>query len=129
MAEQPNEETINKLLEELHSSEAYRRKSAIETIAELKIDDEKIVSALKAAAANDANRVVRQEARKALIALGVEPPPASEPPAQSAPQPALYKNRDFWIGFIGWPVINIPVSFFGSCINLGEVLLIKTLTI
>ncbi|MBI3241873.1 MAG: HEAT repeat domain-containing protein [Chloroflexi bacterium] len=112
---QPSEETINKLLEELRSSEAYRRKSAIETIAELKIDNEKIVSALKATAANDANRIVSQEAKEALIVLGVEAPPASESiPSTSSKKPPVttrQKYIDLAIGFFVWYVVNTFVWF------------------
>ncbi|MBI3241872.1 MAG: hypothetical protein HYZ49_06205 [Chloroflexi bacterium] len=118
MAEQPNEETINKLLEELRSGEANRQIKAVETITELKTDNELIVSALKALAANDSDRpvsrearIVSREARKALVALGIEAPPVSEPSSlvASKKERSSKEETDFLIGFFGMLAVNFPL--------------------
>ena len=109
MAEQTSEETIPQLLKELQSTDAYRRKSAAESLAALQTSNDQIANALRSAAANDPNRFVKQAAQEALIALGLEAPMVSKPSPSPASKKELSRNekiRDFSIGFVGWWAIN-----------------------
>ncbi len=86
----PPEGEIEKLLEELQSERPYRQRDAAQTIAREKLADARIVEALKTIASSDPNDVARNAAKKALTALGVEPPPLGPELAK--------KRRDFWLG-------------------------------
>jgi len=66
--------TVARLLEELQSEEAYRRKLAAEELGKIKIDDEQVVRDLKFVAASDDNKYVRGAAEQALYNLGHELP-------------------------------------------------------
>ena len=63
---------IPDLLNELKSTEAYERNDAIKKIIKGKINDEKIITALKEIIENDPSMAVRNFARAALDAFGVE---------------------------------------------------------
>lgn len=119
MAEQPDEETIQRLLTELQSTDAYRRQAAIESFANLKTNNEQIVNVLRDMTTSDPSQFVRQAAGEALIALGIETPVAPTPPTRVTIKD-LYQNRDFRIGFIGWIVVNVPVSFFWFMSQVGR---------
>ncbi len=113
MAEQPSEETIIKLLEELRSDAAYRRMAVIKTIAEQRVDDERIVKILKTIVTEDMSDAVRGYAQAALYALerGQLPPDAPWSTSSPPPQPVKQlsrneKTRDFLIGFLGWFLVN-----------------------
>ncbi|MBI3241871.1 MAG: hypothetical protein HYZ49_06200 [Chloroflexi bacterium] len=134
MAEQPSEETIIKLLEELRSDAAYRRMAVIKTIAEQRVDDERIVKILKTIVTEDMSDAVRGYAQAALYALehGQLPPDAPwSTPVASKKERSPKEATDFNIGFFGmfavnfllWIIsINIPGSFFPALVlllNLG----------
>ena len=110
MTEQPNENAIAKLLEDLRSEDAYRRRMAAETIGEQKLADERLVDVLKTLASQDSNSVVRSAARSALNQLGVELPGEEALPKPESERPPISpdeKRRDFLIGFFGWWTINV----------------------
>ena len=106
MSGQPPE--IEKLLIELRSEEAYRRKAAAEEVAALGLKDEQIITALETVAAQDPNRYVKSAAEAALIALGVKVPekPPAAPKIVPPPLSTAAKRREFMIGFVGWWVVN-----------------------
>ena len=122
MNQSPSEEEIEKLLEEIRSGSASRRKQAIESLAKLGISNEQIINGLRTAAIHDYNEFVREAAKVALAALGqdlssvIETHPAGVP----APIPIrplyTYKTRGekilhFVIGFVGWWVFNGALWF------------------
>jgi len=111
---EPLPENIEKLLQDLLSEDAYRRRSAAETVAELRVTNEQIITALKTVAASDPNRYVREAAIRALDTLGFGLPPDAEarsaanrlaPPTPPVLRP-FFKQIDFWLGFIGWYLVN-----------------------
>ena len=110
MAEQPDEKEIERLLKELRSNEAYRRKTAVDQLGELGVSKDEVIRALKAVANGDPNQYVRAAAKRALRQ---DVPPIEElAPAPSIPVKLvkpLSRNeiiRDFIIGFLGWSVIT-----------------------
>lgn len=72
MTQQPLSAGVEKLLQDLQSQEAFRRKPAAEELGRLKIHDERVVNALKVAAASDSNKYVKSAATEALHALRLE---------------------------------------------------------
>jgi hypothetical protein len=102
VTEQPDENTIAGLLEDLQSSEGPRRKSAAELIARKRIDDPQLVSELERLSAHDPLVYVRDAAEQALKRL--RPVPGS---GQSREE----KLRHLAIGFFGWYVINGMIWF------------------
>jgi hypothetical protein len=73
MTQSLTEEKIEKLLQELQSGEAWRRKVAAETLGELEASNPQIAGALETVAANDSNRYVRQAAARALLTPAHQP--------------------------------------------------------
>lgn len=63
---------IPEVLDELRSQETYARNDAIKRIIKEKINDEKIITALKEVTENDHSMSVRNFARSALNVFGVE---------------------------------------------------------
>jgi hypothetical protein len=125
MMEPPNEATIQQLLVELQSGEAYRRTGAAETIKIRKILDERLTNALNNIALHDPNSIVRNMAKDALAALGLalgdlgvakitdNPPVATTSSSKSGKQMSRNEKwRDFLIGFLGWYAVNVPIWLF-----------------
>jgi len=102
MAEEPNENAIAKLLEDLRSSEGPRRKAAAEIIAQKKMDDPQLVSELERLSTNDPLVYVQHAAEQALKTL--RPPPERELSRNE-------KIRHLAIGFFGWYIINGIIWF------------------
>jgi uncharacterized membrane protein YeaQ/YmgE (transglycosylase-associated protein family) len=69
---------ISDLLDELQSNEAYIRNDAIKKIIKGKINDEKIIIALKEVIENDRSMAVRNFARSAMNVFSVEHSAAEE---------------------------------------------------
>ena len=86
----PPGDEIEKLLEQLRNERPYTRRDAAQSVASQKLKDARLVEALNTIAANDANDVARNAAKKALTALGVTLPPLGPELAK--------KRRDFWMG-------------------------------
>ena len=109
MAKSLTEEEIKKLLRELQSKKAYRRRQAAETLGEIEAGNERVITSLTTVASNDPNRYVRAAARHSLFTLQdasvpVEAPPPAPPPARGFRNP---RNRlDFMVGFISWFILN-----------------------
>ncbi len=115
MDQQPLENELDKLLEELGSKEPARRKEAAKGITEQNISDQRIVDALKHMASSDPNGSARNEAKKTLTAFGITPPPLDPELAR--------KQRDFWIGFGLWFGLNIlmTLAVWGTMMALSAV--------
>ncbi len=136
MAEQPDQKVIDKLIEDLYSDEAYQRLSAVETIVGQKLKDERAINALKNVAGTDPNRFVKAAASDGLVALGVipasdrptaAPEPSSRPlpssTTSSEPQASPAKNNwPFFIGFVGWFVVNLPIAYIWFSLLIGSAL-------
>jgi hypothetical protein len=104
-----SEEEVKRLLRELQSKKAYRRRQAAETLGQVEPGNERVTASLATVASNDPNRYVRAAARHALFTLqdasvAVEAPPPAPPPARG------FRNRrnrlDFMVGFISWFLLN-----------------------
>ncbi len=63
---------VVRLLRELQSEEAFRRKAAAQDLGKLKVNDERVINALKVVVASDSNQYVREAAAEALRILGYE---------------------------------------------------------
>ena len=115
MAKSFTEEEVKKLLRDLQSKKAYRRRQAAETLGEMEADNERVTVSLATVASNDPNRYVRAAARHSLFTLQdasvpVEALPPEPPPARGFRNP---RNRlDFMVGFISWFILNGLVWFF-----------------
>jgi hypothetical protein len=103
------EEEIKKLLRDLQSKKAYRRRQAAETLGEMEAGNERVTASLATVASNDPNRYVRAAARHSLFTLQdasvpVEALPPEPPPARG------FRNRrnrlDFMVGLISWFILN-----------------------
>ena len=115
MSAQPPDAEIEKLLEELHSDAAFRRKAAAEKIAELRLSNEEVINALKTMAEADAVRPVRKAAVNALKSL-------------NSPLLAKFamllsrrsKITQFTIGFVGWFLVNVGLAFLWGGPSLAK---------
>jgi len=97
---------ISKLLDELHDKDVYIRSSAIKKILKGKINDEKIVIALKEMADKDNSIAVKNSARSALDKF------EGGYSKDYSPSNAI-DDKSFIIGLlIGLLVILIPSCFF-----------------
>jgi hypothetical protein len=146
MAEQSDENTIAKLVEALHSDEAYNREAAIKKIIKSNINDERVIDVLHQIANNDPNKAVRNFARSALKKFGVEHSEVAKD------EPVAITTRYFWepspetisssetvtgwrwflteylqliLGFVGWYIVNGLFFYFtigldGENFSTGE---------
>lgn len=62
--------TIDKLLQDLQSTDAYIRKTAAEEMGKLNSSDDRVLSALKTIADSDDNKLVRSTAKQSYLSLG-----------------------------------------------------------
>jgi len=90
-------ENVSKLLSDLENGTPASRQAAANELGKLKTSDERVINALRIAAASD--WVVRSEAEGALRTLGHEPPPPKSYVPQYQPSSEKFKHP-FFLGFL-----------------------------
>jgi hypothetical protein len=116
MSQPPADQDIERLLQDLQNPKAIYREHAVNALAQLGSQDERVIRALENLAANDPVRFVSDAAHSALSSLGVTPPVRSAPFAASKSIGKVYATRntkilDFLIGFIAWFAVNGALWF------------------
>lgn len=118
-----DDEKINQYLSDLQSDDSFRQKWAAEFIGEQRLNDERLVDALKSLASSDVNSTGAGAARSTLDKLGIAWSPqvvgngsgsVSPPQAVTDPPSFFRRYQQQTLAFIGWYVIAsilAPVSF------------------
>jgi hypothetical protein len=113
------DEAIPELLRDLQLGSADKRIAAATALGRLETMPAKVVSVLRKAAAEDENRYVREAAQAALIKLGAVSADTKWPGPGMPGSPAAGGSgtREFWTGFLGWVLINVPVMICTGLAN------------
>jgi hypothetical protein len=120
MTEQPNDEVIGRLLIDLRDGNYNQRLAAAKALGQLEGISQRAVNDLKVRAENDPALDVRKAAQASLIKLGAMHADyylLSEQLAQRRSTTA-----QFWVGFIVWLLINVPLMVVAGFMNVGSAL-------